>query len=201
MPVNQLPSIQFEVSYPLPARLLRIFQKGVQVEVELGLDLLTLLTSELCLSEQGIEKIQTIFWQGKPVDDLAQCITTERGELALSAALPGLVGACLRRGGIWSALRDSISHQEEIISERGKRGLISIKLFNFMLHEVGSILLSRGVIVIKESLVELCKSDLFWDQVVRGKSQDKHLSKDEIIQFLNKTESEHFKLLVSQITD
>ena len=198
--MNQLPSILFQVSSPLPTRLLRIFQKGVQIEVELGSDLLTLLTSELCLSKQGIEKIQTIFWQGKPVDDLAQCVTTEKGELALSAALPGLVGACLRRGGVWSALRDSISHQGEIISERGKRGLITIKLFNFMLQEVGPLLLSRGVIVAKEAFVELCNSTLLWDQVIRVTSQEKLLTKDEMTKFAN-TDVEHFKLLVTEVME
>ncbi|NNK94458.1 MAG: hypothetical protein HKP41_08930 [Desulfobacterales bacterium] len=196
--MNQLPSILFLVSSPLPARLLRIFQKGAQVEVELGSDLLTLLTSELRLSKQGIEKIQTIFWQGKPVDDLAQCVTTENGELALSAALPGLVGACLRRGGVWSALRDSISHQGKRISERGKRGLITIKLFNFMLQEVGPLLLNRGVIVTKDAFVELCNSTLLWDQVIRVSSEEKQLTKDEMREFLNKTDINHFKLLVSQ---
>ena len=199
--MNQLPSILFEVTSPLPARLLMIFQKGVQVEVELGSDLLTLLTSELCLSNQGIEKIQTIFWQGKPVDELAQCVATEKGELALSAALPGLVGACLRRGGAWSALRDSISHQGEILSEQGKRGLITIKLFNFMLQEVGPLLLFRGVIVTKEAFVELCNSPLFWDQVIRISSQEKQFTKDEMREFLNKTDVEHFNIQITQIME
>lgn len=175
-----------------------MFQKGVQVEVELGSDLLTLLTSELCLSEQGIEKIQTIFWQKKPVDDLAQCVVTEKGELALSAALPGLVGACFRRGGAWSALRDSISHQGKIPSQPGKRGLIIIKLFNFMLQEVGPLLLSRGVIVSKEALLELCNSTPFRNLAMHVTFQAKHLSKDELIPFLHKTDLEHFTLLVTQ---
>ena len=135
------------------------------------------------------------------MDELAQCLTTEKGELALSAALPGLVGACLRRGGVWSALRDSISHQGETISERGKRGLITIKLFNFMLQEVGPLLLSRGVIVTKEAFVELCNSTLFWDQVVRVSSQEKQLTKDEMRELPNKTDVEHFKLLVAEIME
>ena len=199
--MNQLLSVQFEVSHPLPARLLRIFQKGVQIEVELGSDLLTFLTSELGLSKQGIEKIQTIFWQGKPVDDLVQCVTTENGELALSAALPGLVGACLRRGGAWSALRDSISHQGERLSEQNKRGLITIRLFNFMLQEVGPLLLSRGIIVTKEAFVELCNSSFFSDKVVRITCQGRALTKEEMIQIPRKTDVKHFKLLVTHTTE
>ena len=142
----------------IPTLLLRPFQKGVQMEVEVGNDLMTLLTEDLCLSEEGIAKIQTIFWQSKPVDDVAACIIHNDGVLALSAALPGLVGACLRRGGAWSALRDSISHQYDGAENGKRRGIITVKLFNFMLTEVGPLLLQRGILIdtaqIKDILAE-----------------------------------------------
>lgn len=134
---------------PLPKPLLRPFQKGVGIEVKLGVDLLHLLTEDLCLTDEGIAKIQTIFWQGKPVDDITTCKVRNGGVLALSAALPGLVGACLRRDGFWSALRDSISHQDEDDLSEASHGIISVKLFNFMLAEVGPLLLERGVLVDK----------------------------------------------------
>lgn len=135
------------VKGPLPKPLLRPFQKGVGIEVKVGDDLLHLLTEDLCLTDEGIAKIQTIFWQGKPVDDIGSCTVRHGGVLALSAALPGLVGACLRRDGFWSGLRDSISHQDEDELKGISRGIITVKLFNFMLAEVGPLLLERGILV------------------------------------------------------
>jgi hypothetical protein len=131
----------------LPSSLLRLFQKGLEIEVDLGTDLVTLLRSDLCLTEEGIDRIQTIFWQGKPVDDLHNCRTVQGGILALSAALPGLVGACLRRGGAWAPLRSSITHDQGEAEESPSTGTIIVKLFNFMLREVGPMLLARGIIL------------------------------------------------------
>lgn len=140
-------TLHLTVKSPLPKALLRPFQKGVGIEVKVGDDLLQLLTEDLCLSNEGIAKIQTIFWQGKPVDDIAACKVRHGGVLALSAALPGLVGACLRRDGFWSGLRDSISHEDEEEIKGISHGVITVKLFNFMLAEVGPLLLERGVLV------------------------------------------------------
>lgn len=140
-------TLHLTVESPLPKALLRPFQKGVGIEVKVGDDLLQLLTEDLCLSDEGIAKIQTIFWQGKPVDDISACTVRHGGVLALSAALPGLVGACLRRDGFWSGLRDSISHEDEEEIKGISHGVITVKLFNFMLAEVGPLLLERGVLV------------------------------------------------------
>ena len=140
-------TLHLTVKSPLPKALLRPFQKGVGIEVKVGDDLLHLLTEDLCLTDDGIAKIQTIFWQGKPVDDIAACTVRHGGVLALSAALPGLVGACLRRDGFWSGLRDSISHEDEGEIKGISHGVITVKLFNFMLAEVGPLLLERGVLV------------------------------------------------------
>lgn len=139
-------TLHLTVKSPLPKALLRPFQKGVGIEVKVGDDLLQLLTEDLCLSDEGIAKIQTIFWQGKPVDDISACTVRHGGVLALSAALPGLVGACLRRDGFWSGLRDSISHEDEEEMKGISHGVITVKLFNFMLAEVGPLLLERNSI-------------------------------------------------------
>ena len=152
--MKSLPEIIIEFTPSLPPALVGLFQKGLKVEVELGTDLITLLHNDLCLSDEGIDRIQTIFWQGQPVDDLQNCLTVEGGVLALSAALPGLVGACLRRGGAWARLRSSITHSQEETHEEHRRGWITVKLFNFMLREIGPILLERGVLMDKTTLLK-----------------------------------------------
>lgn len=145
---------------PLPPSLLSLFQKGLEVEVELGADLQSLLGEDLRLSEEGIAKIQTIFWQGRPVDDLQSCLVEEGGVLALSAALPGVVGACFRREGAWAKLRSSITHKgDEAVGER-RRGIITVKLFNFMLRELGPMLFARGVRVELKTLLPILAENL-----------------------------------------
>ena len=160
---------------PLPSALLRPFQRGAQVEVKVGGDLLSLLTEDLCLTEEGIAKIQTIFWQSKPVDDIAGCVVRDGGVLALSAALPGLVGAVLRRDGFWSAMRDSITHQDDGASQTTSHGIITIKLFNFMLSEVGPLLLKRGIRLDVADLAALLN-----DPSVRQKLEEVRLADQEV---------------------
>ena len=160
---------------PLPTPLLRPFQRGAVVQVEVGHDLLTFLTKELGMNEDGIAKIQTIFWQSKPVDDIAACVIRDGGVLALSAALPGLVGASLRRGGAWSALRDTISHQRGDGEEALKPGSITVKLFNFMLSEVGPLLLNRGIVMQPAELLELVTAPPVHNQLVRVTADNREI--------------------------
>lgn len=160
---------------PLPSGLLRPFQRGAQVEVKVGGDLLSLLTEDLCLTEEGIAKIQTIFWQSKPVDDIAGCVVRDGGVLALSAALPGLVGAVLRRDGFWSAMRDSITHKDEGAAQISSRGVITVKLFNFMLSEVGPLLLKRGIRIDVADLASLLN-----DPSVRQKLEEVRVADQEV---------------------
>ena len=165
---------------PLPSALLRPFQRGAQVEVRVGGDLLSLLTEDLCLTEEGIAKIQTIFWQSKPVDDIAGCVVRDGGVLALSAALPGLVGAVLRRDGFWSVLRDSITHQDEEAAQTASRGVITIKLFNFMLSEVGPLLLKRGIRLDVADLAGLLNDASVREQLTEVRLGDHEVDLDQL---------------------
>ena len=65
--------------------------------------------------------------------------------LALSAAMPGLVGATLRRGGTYAAMRAAITRA----AERGaaaarEEPLVRVKLFNLLIDELGPLLLARA---------------------------------------------------------
>jgi hypothetical protein len=183
--VTSYPAIDIRITPPLPSPLLNLFQRGVLVEVELGFDVLSLLRGEFCLSEDGIAKIQTIFWQGKPVDDLSGCHISDGGILALSAALPGLVGACLRRDGAWAALRDSISHSGEAVIGDKQRGFITVRLFNFMMREVGPLLLARGVVCESERFVDVLDNPEFSVSNSRISLDDQEVSKAEIAELLS----------------
>jgi len=106
----------------------------------------SLLCEQLGLDPEYIERrIKTLFLNGKPVDDMNSAIIRDGSTLALSGAMPGLVGAVLRSGGFFASLRSTISHREETEVERPQEGTVSLKLFNILLKEMGPAFLEKGI--------------------------------------------------------
>ncbi|MFO7803833.1 MAG: hypothetical protein R6V55_16240 [Desulfovermiculus sp.] len=134
-----------------------LLREGVQVQVRLGGTVRDILHQDLHIPEQIVDQeIQSLFLDNHPVDDLETRIHTPGSVLSLSAAMPGLVGACMRRGGAYAGLRQGISWDEEA-EDKGvlDQGLICVKLFNFMAPRIGPILLAQGVRVDAKRLVQL----------------------------------------------
>jgi hypothetical protein len=65
--------------------------------------------------------------------------------LALSAAMPGLVGAVMRKGGVLASFRHSISAQTDAECKTVDLGTVTIKLFNLLVKELGAGFLARGI--------------------------------------------------------
>ena len=78
-----------------------LLQKGVYIEIDSGVTVRRIL-EQYCAGGNGyiLRRIQTIFLNGKPVDDTDAAILKDGDCLALSAAMPGLVGATMRSGGL-----------------------------------------------------------------------------------------------------
>jgi hypothetical protein len=93
------------------------------------------------------ERIQTIFLNGKAVDDVEHAIVHDGATLALSAAMPGVVGATMRRQGRYAAMRRAISHRPAEPPTAPRQGRITLKLFNLLAGEKGPAFLSQGVTV------------------------------------------------------
>ena len=89
-------------------------------------------------------RIQTIFLDGKAVDNIDSCVIKNGSSIALSAAMPGVVGATLRRKSHYASMRGSISHEDEPSSGSGK-WRVTIKLFNLIAKELGNELLEHGI--------------------------------------------------------
>lgn len=106
---------------------------------------------ELLCRQYGIpneyleERIQTIFLDGKAVDHVSSTIVKDGSTLALSAAMPGLVGAMLRKGGYYATMRAQISHPKEDITSNGQTGEVKLKLFNLTAKEIGPFFLEQGI--------------------------------------------------------
>ncbi|MBI5581664.1 MAG: hypothetical protein HY895_21120 [Deltaproteobacteria bacterium] len=98
------------------------------------------------------ERVQTVFLNGKAIDDLAAAMVNDGSTIALSAAMPGLAGAVLRKGGAYAAMRRQISHAGPGDSRAGGPVSVTIKLFNLVARELGPGFLEQGVLIHGASL-------------------------------------------------
>ena len=135
------------------------------VKVRVGCTIRALLGKQFAWDPKYVEdRIKTIFLDGKTVDDVDSAMIKDGSTLALSAALPGLAGATLRRGGPLASLRSQITHREEKRPPRRQEGMITVKLFNLIARDVGPTLLKKGVYVRPRDLEMLFKDlpEQFW---------------------------------------
>jgi len=119
---------------------------GFYVNVQTGSSVKELLCNQLGIDEDYLaQRIQTIFLNAKVVDDVKSAIVQEDATLALSGAMPGLVGAILRSGGFYAPMRSQISHAENRPRSELKKGNITLKLWNLVVKELGPTFLQRGI--------------------------------------------------------
>ncbi|MBW1997294.1 MAG: hypothetical protein JRJ29_04930 [Deltaproteobacteria bacterium] len=142
---------------------LRLFQSGVRIKAQIGCTVDFLLCEELGIGREYLEnRINTIFLDGKTVDDFSDSLVEDGSVLALSTAMPGLLGAALKKGGRLGSLRSNVSYTPGRNSQRLRDGTVVLKLFNFLTQEIGAPLLHKGVWVrVKEVILFLdgCRGD------------------------------------------
>lgn len=148
------PHLSFVVEERLIARFFLLLQQGVRIRRHVGCSVDAFLREELGAGPATIEKIQSIILDGKPVDDIGTALIHDGSVLALSAAMPGLVGAMLRRGGAYSSLRSAITYHETAIACAPGDGWVGIKLFNLLMAELGPELLRTGVLLRSSDLLD-----------------------------------------------
>jgi hypothetical protein len=141
-----------------------LLQLGGMVRSRVGCSVMTFLSEEMEISRETIEKIQSIFLDGSPVDDLESAMVKDGSVLALSAAMPGLVGATLRRSGAYSSFRSGITYHETGEHCASGEGFVRIKLFNLLMAELGPGLLKKGIFIESSLLMDFLRgqSEDFW---------------------------------------
>jgi hypothetical protein len=154
-----------------------LLQQGFRVRVQVGCGIRELLCNQFGIDPDYLkQRITTIFLDSKPVDDTETSRVADGATLALSAAMPGLVGATMRRGGYYAAMRGGITHKEARESAEEKYGEIRIKLFNLLIAELGPGFLRMGIGVSPRVLTDFlaAQSPAFWrgwsEILLNGKS-------------------------------
>ncbi len=130
------------------ARLRAALQEGVSVAALVPCTVLDFLVGQLGLDASYVERrISTLFLDGQVVDDAGGAFLRDGSVLALSAALPGLAGASLRKGGFYASLRAGITRHAEAGSGAAQPGAITLKLFNLIIGEVAPAVLAHGLLL------------------------------------------------------
>ncbi len=123
-----------------------LLRAGFRVKAQVGCSIKELLCGQLGLARDYYNtRLQTLFLNSKPVDDPDAAQVMDGSTLALSAAMPGLAGATLRKGGHYSRMRGSITHSENSQAGTGTTRWVTLKLFNLILKEMGPHFLNQGV--------------------------------------------------------
>jgi hypothetical protein len=137
----------------------QLLQRGIVVKAPVNCTIRDFLNGQLKLSSDYIEnRISTILLNGKPVDNIDNATLKDGDTLALSAAMPGLVGTTLRKGSFYAAMRDGITHHETTETASQCEGTVTLKLFNMVADELEPLLLEDGIWVKKEHLEDFLKS-------------------------------------------
>jgi len=177
-----------------------LLQKGFMVKARVGVSVRTFLGHHIGLSPEYLrDRVKTIFLDGKSVDDLDRTLIPDGSRLALSAALPGLAGAVLRRGSPFAGLRSRVGEGEKDLPGKPEEGFVYLKLFNLLLSELGPVFLRKGILVPREDFQE------FWESLpgeILGKLggtirvEGKGLPPDQIRDFIRSSSMDWISLAV-----
>jgi hypothetical protein len=140
--------------------------QGFTLKILTGISVRDLLCRQIGVSDDYLDqRIQTIFLEGKVVDNVDTAVIHQGSTLALSAAMPGLAGAVLRRGGAYAAMRSQISHKNNTVDESSEIGTVMLKLFNLVALELGPMFLKQGIWIDGKNLENFFQRvpDFFWD--------------------------------------
>ena len=144
--VKSADRLALTVNVNLVSLFFQLLGHGFCVSVQTGCSVKELLCDQLGIHEDYLaERIQTIFLNAKVVDDVNSANVNDGSVLALSGAMPGLVGAILRSGGIYAGMRSQISHEKDTPTSQLKNGRITLKLWNLVVKELGPTFLQQGI--------------------------------------------------------
>jgi hypothetical protein len=155
--MTSIPEIEISISDKIVTDLYSIlFQVGVLQRVQVGTSIRNLLCEQFSIDESYVDKrISIIFLNSQPVDNIGRVIIQNNDTLALSSAMPGLLGATLKRESHLAPLRKSITLTASKNDASRTDGIVTLKLFNLISQELGPALLRNGVLIKTEDIIHI----------------------------------------------
>ena len=159
---------------------------GFKVCARTGSSIRDVLCGPLRVPTHYLEKrIQTVFLDGEAVDDPEIAAVRPGSTIALSAAMPGIAGAILRKGSPYAPMRSRVSRgnpdADRVVN---CLGTIVIKLFNAVQVELGPAMLRRGVHIAVKALSDLFRgrSDAFRSGILTARIDDAPISPRDLLE-------------------
>ncbi|HOW53042.1 MAG TPA: hypothetical protein PLR60_00205 [Syntrophorhabdaceae bacterium] len=161
-----------------------LLQEGFIVRCKTGITIEDLLREDFGIARDYMEKrLSTVFLDGQCIDDIDSAIVHGGAVLALSSAMPGLVGATLRRKGILASMRASITHRGQTgQAVSAGEGFVTIKLFNVLAGELGPVFLARGIYVKAAGMKDFLqkRGGPFWSAISRTIFDGRQIDREKL---------------------
>ena len=169
----EAPLIRLTLTLPasLMGEFFPVLQQGFLVTAHVGCTLQRLLCRQWGIAPDYVAtRITTIFLDSKATDSVETTIVRDGATIALSGAMPGLVGATMRRGGHLAAMRGAMTHQDSAADATDRIGTVRVKLFNILLPELGPGFLKRGILMGCSEVIAFFqeRDETFWESCDGG---------------------------------
>ena len=140
-------TLSLELAGEQIASLFLLLQNGFFINACVGCSIKDFFLEQLNVSPEYVqEKIQGIFLDGKPADEIETAIVRDGARLTLSGTMPGLAGIALRRGPL-AVFRLGITHRETGGNCHAGDGFIQLKLLNLLMKDLGPELFKKGIYI------------------------------------------------------
>jgi len=179
-----------------PKDFVELLQRGFKVKARARSSIREVLCGQFGVLDEYLDhRINTIFLDGKPVDDVDSAKIGTGSVLALSAAMPGFVGAAFRKGGYYAPMRQAITHVEGAEQESGGEGFFVVKLYNMVADELGPLFLGSGVWLDRGVLADFLgsRSTGFWSRCLECRANGRQIDAGNVqsLDWLGKGELVH----------
>lgn len=159
-------TLSLELAEEQLASLFLLLQNGFFIEACVGCTIKDFFLEQLGLSPDFVqERIQGIFLDCKPADNIETAIIRDGARLTLSGTMPGLAGIALRRGPL-AVFRLGITHQETGAYCHTGDSIIQLKLLNLLMKDLGPELLKKGIYIQSSDLADYLGNlpTVFWQE-------------------------------------
>ncbi|BFR49097.1 hypothetical protein RVX_R21580 [Nitratidesulfovibrio sp. HK-II] len=147
--------IDLQLRVRTPSGLWRLLlQEGVCVPSRVECTLRAALEQGMGFPREDVDtRMEAIFLDGRPVDDIDAARLHDGARLSLATALPGAAGIAMRRNSPYAALRAAITHHEQgggteaqsASADTPRQGRVHLRLFNLVMRDHAARLLAAGV--------------------------------------------------------
>jgi hypothetical protein len=139
------PRLTLKVQTGQISKLVAVLQMGFYLPVPAGSSVRAVLDAAGISRSYLEDKVKTVFLDGTAVDNLEAERIKNRSVIAVSGAMPGLVGAIFRKDSPISGLRSNVAKRPYDSSIQDGDELVLLKMFNIIAEEMGPELLRSGL--------------------------------------------------------